>query len=655
MKQNYILSVVMAACAMTASAEQMYLHRNSVPSDQIAPKAVAADNNEVRWGYPQGQKLINYGMSGMPETIGLAMRVDGDKLVGSKLKGMSMVLPYIPNLTDIKVWVSTQLPAVFGDGGDILTYSPSTENLVSEDFSDVYFEEPIDITGGPLYLGYYFTQTAITEYNDSHPLWAYDVVNCVEGGFFMQSSVTFGWMWYDLTAWNYGHAAIDAILDVENIDASVSLNASELGTQVVLKGEEASFTKSISNPGTVIKSLEIVTDVDGVTETQTINFEKPLSRIRETADFTIDLGVIDEAKAIPVSYTIAKINGKDNAEQVGNYGEGELIALTQKMERKTVYETFTTIEAPTEVLGWASTPLLKQAAGDKMIAINSHFSTLDDVVEPFECLDYSDIAMRLTNGTLPYYFLDRKTAFNPYYGHDDADANYTYHFAADKVFDQINAQPSEAKIELVANWSDASQQSIDVTTLTTFGYNREESVYAISFVVKEDNVSYEGSKMQNALSPDYFDDYYYYYPENNLKFPDEDLADVINMGAEIEAPIYDDIVRAAWNADLGIEGSVASPIVADAAQEYTMTLDLANANILNKENVKVVALLINLNDGTIVNAAEVAPETITSIKSTVAQQKVMAVYGTDGKRRNGLQKGFNVVKFNDGTSALIAR
>lgn len=655
MKKIYILSAVMAACALTASAEQVSLKRNNAPLKAMAPQATLADANEVRWGYPQGQKLNNYALNYTPETIGMAMKVDGDKLIGAKLKGMSMVLPYIPNLTDIKVWVSTQLPAIFGDGGDILTYSPDPATLVSEDFSDVYFDEAIEITGGPLYLGYYFTQTALTEANDYWPLWAYDVVNCVEGGFYMQSSITFGWMWYDLTAWNYGHAAIDAILDVENIDASVSIMASELGTQVVLKGEEASFTKSITNPGSVIKSLDVTTEIDGQTNNQTITFEKPLSRIREAADFTIDLGVINEAKAIPVSYTIAKVNGKDNAEQVGNYGEGEVIALNQKMDRKTVYETFTTIEAATEVLGWASAPLLKEAAGDKMIAINAHFSTLEDAVEPFECLDYSDIAMRMTNGVLPFYYLDRKTAFNPYYGHDDADANGTYHFTADKVFDKINAQASEAEIELSAYWSDQNKQSIDVTTRTTFGYNRDESVYAISFVVKEDNVSYEGTVMQNALSPDYFDDYYWYYPENNKKFPDGDLDEVINMGAEIAEPVYDDIVRAAWDAEYGIEGSVASPIVADEAQEYSMTLDVENANILNKNNVKVVAMLINLNDGTIVNAAEVAPESATSISSAAQQQKVAAIYGADGKRHNKLQQGINVVKFSDGTSTLIAR
>lgn len=654
MKNFYVLSFAMAACAMTASAGQMPLQRSVAPVKMLSANA-ADDANEVRWGYPQGDRLINYGLNFTPETIGMAMRVDGDKLTGAKLKGVSMVLPYIPNLTDIKVWVGTYLPYVFGEGGDILTYSPDPATLVSEDFSNVYFDEAIEITGGPLYIGYYFTQTALTEANDGWPLWAYDVVDCVEGGFYMQSSETFGWMWYDLTAWNYGHVAMDAILDVENLDASVGINASELGTQVVLMGEEASFTKSVANPGTVIKSLDIVTDVDGDTQTQTITFEKPLSRIRETADFTIDLGVIGEAKVLPVSYTIAKINGKDNAEQVGNYGEGELIALTHMIDRKTVFETFTTIEAPTEVLGWASAPLLKEAVGDKMIAINAHFSTRDDVTEPFECLDYSDIAMRMTNGTLPYYFLDRKTAFNPYYGFESADANNTYHFAADKAFGTINQQPTEAGIELVANWSDASQQSIDVTAHTTFAYNREESVYAISFVVTEDNVSYEGSVMQNALSPDYFDDYYYYYPEYNLEFPDEDLADVINMGAEIYAPVYNDIVRAAWSAENGIEGSVASPIVADETQEYTMTLDLANAGILNKGNVKVVALLINLNDGVIVNAAEVAPETATSISNAQAKQRVVAIYGIDGKRRSSIQQGINIVKFGDGTSTMIAR
>ena len=653
MTKALFLSAV-ALCGMTASAQQLQRNASApVALAQMAPATVQNDAEEVRWGYPQAG-LINYGLNYQPETVGIAMKMDGSKLTGAKISGMSVVLPYIPNLSDIKVWVGTHLPWTFGDDGDVLTYAPDPSTLTGEQFSDIYFPEPVDITGSELYLGVYFTQNQLTEPNDYFPLWAYDLTRCVEGGFYMQSSVTFGWMWYDLTMWGYGHAAMDALLDVSGLNAPVALTAAEVGTHIVKLGDVATLDCQLKNPGSVIKNVDITLDVDGVMTTQTYTLSKPLSRINEIGTTTLTLDLGNEAKAVEVAYSIDKVNGIDNAEQVGNSGEGEFIAVSELAERKTVYESFTTIETEIEVLAWASAPLLKEAVGDKMIAINAHFSTRDDQAEPFECLDYSDVALAMTNGYLPYYILDRKTAFNPYYGHTDADAQGTYHFAADQVFNEVNAQASEASIELVATWADEECQSIQATAITTFGYSREESIYGICFVVKEDGVSYEGSTMENALSPEYNDGYY--EPRNDLKFPDADIQWAINLGAVIEAPVYDDVVRAAWGCQTGVENSVQSPIVCAEAQEFSMVLDLTQAEILNAQNVKVVALLINLNDGTLVNAAEVVPGVVTAIPAiSTNEQQMQQVYGIDGSRRNGLSRGLNVIRFSNGSSVKVIK
>ena len=165
-------------------------------------------------------------------------------------------------------------------------------------------------------------------------------------------------------------------------------------------------------------------------------------------------------------------------------------------------------------------------------------------------------------------------------------------------------------------------------------------------------MSYENSKQANALSADYEEDWgggYMYKPENNKLFPDDDLKAFTEGPAVIENPVNDYIVRAAWSPKTGIEESVKS-LVDGQEQTFTTTLNIEGKEVLNKENVKVVALLISLLDGSIVNAAEVSVnKKDTGISNTSANNQTEAVrYALDGRHLNAPAKGMNIVKMANG-------
>ena len=426
----------------------------------------------------------------------------------------------------------------------------------------------------------------------------------------------------------------------------------------VKTGEEVRFNMGMLNQAGFVKSIDYTFTQDGESVERHLDLESPLTRLLQVGQFEVQAATPEVAAMQPVSLSVDKVNGTDNAETVLNETEGAIIAVDKVGQRRSVYEAFTTISSPQEVLAMASLPLLRNAVGDKMIAINAHFTADDENPDPMNCEDYSDLAFSLTNGTLPAYYIDRLQQFNPYFGTTPMDGNGTYHFNADKTFNDVNSRACEVDFELTAQWADDSKTQLEATTQTTFYLNSEEPFYAIGFVLTEDDVCYEEVKQQNALSPDYFDDWNWSYPENNKLFPDDDLREYTTGPAEISAPVNQNVVRGAWEPVAGIDGSVEA-IESDKAQQFTTVLDIADKTVLDKNNLKLVALLINLYDGSIVNAAEVSlSDETTAVASLGANdsQKVSSRYSVSGQLLKAPHKGLNIVKLANGkTLKMIVR
>ena len=611
---------------------------------------LANESNTIYWGYPK-KPLNHFGMAYQPETISMAIQVPGALLEGCTIKGINIVLPATQDLKNAKVWISKELPADYATG-DILNKEIDFSTVTGKQPSDVLLDEPYTIGSENFYVGYTFTQSDTFTDGDSYfPLWVYDRAKELEGAFYMYTSMTFP-MWFPMKGYGYGNAAIDLLLDITNCTAKGNVSLTELGTNTAKVGENPTFTINMTNNAGFVTDLDYTVVQDGKKSTKHLTLDEPLTRLQQVAPLTLEFDAPTQTGVMEVSASVDKVNGKDNAETVTNETEGNLVVISKEGTRRSVLESFTTMSDEREVLAMASYPLLKNSLGDKLIIINSHFTTDEENPDPTANEDYDEIGFALTDGILPLYIVDRKREINPYYGITGADANGLYHFTSDQVVSATNSIPCEADLQLTANWTDETMTSISATTNTTFYLNSSEPLYNIGFVLIENNVSYENSKQANALSADYEEDWgggYMYKPENNKLFPDDDLKAFTEGPAVIENPVNDYIVRAAWSPKTGIEESVKS-LVDGQEQTFTTTLNIEGKEVLNKENVKVVALLISLLDGSIVNAAEVSVnKKDTGISNTSANNQTEAVrYALDGRHLNAPAKGMNIVKMANG-------
>ncbi|MDD7226623.1 MAG: hypothetical protein SPD44_05780, partial [Prevotella sp.] len=73
----------------------------------------------------------------------------------------------------------------------------------------------------------------------------------------------------------------------------------------------------------------------------------------------------------------------------------------------------------------------------------------------------------------------------------------------------------------------------------------------------------------------------------------------------------------------GIDGSIMAPIVKNVPQTYSTTLDLSEIDIRDKNNLHLVAMLVN-EAGTVVNAAEVSLGNTTAIDAIKESDKAIA-------------------------------
>ena len=154
-----------------------------------------------------------------------------------------------------------------------------------------------------------------------------------------------------------------------------------------------------------------------------------------------------------------------------------------------------------------------------------------------------------------------------------------------------------------------SDNNITIDTRTRSAVNIDNTQYQLAFVIIEDHVWEEG-----------------YYQKNGYSGGDvllngwEEKPSMVNEGIA-----FDHVARAIYDFD-GIEGSIPSNLV--AGEEYTGSYSFElPSTILNYNNVKVIAMIINAADGTIVNATQSGSITAIDAPQT-AQQPIC--HSTDG-------------------------
>ena len=144
-----------------------------------------------------------------------------------------------------------------------------------------------------------------------------------------------------------------------------------------------------------------------------------------------------------------------------------------------------------------------------------------------------------------------------------------------------------ATINASATYTHSDMNYVNVTTQTTFGFNKANAAYRIAYVVVEDNV---GPYMQRNS----------YSNNSNYSDPTNYMYGWYLKTSPVEV-MYNDVARGIYGSADGEEGSVPSVIVLGETYNYDYTFALPD-NIDNKNNIRIITLLLDSETGEIVNA-----------------------------------------------------
>ena len=299
--------------------------------------------------------------------------------------------------------------------------------------------------------------------------------------------------------------------------------------------------------------------------------------------------------------------------------------------RRSVVEEYTGTWCGNCPRGMVGLQRLTEDFGDRCIAIAVHTSTANN--EPMQISGYPDLQ---PGSGIPACSIDRGEKLDPYRGSSTA---YHYGIAAD--FAARLAEPTEAGLELTAQWNDDYQWDVRLTATTTFAIDSPTAPYRLTFVLLEDGLKGEGKDWAQV---NYFSTAAGY--DDSKTFLDDDLKWWRDAPYQVTGVEYNHVPVNTLGIKGGIQGSIQAPIVSYEPQTYSNTITTLNVKVIqDKSRLTAVAMLLNTETGRIVNAAKAAilPYGAAAVHDVAApQQQSDETFDLQGRRVARPQKGLYI-------------
>jgi len=503
----------------------------------------------------------------------------------------------------LKVWISKELPI----------NAVGTDYLQSVDVSklkggpnEIPLNTPYPINNEGIYVGY-----TIEMNNMAFPL--YNGGEWCENSFFVRSSEK-------ITTWSslnsFGKLAMMLLVDNAEIEKNIALPA-DFGTSCAVKGQSAQVPVTITNFGlNPLTSISYTITTEGVTSAEkTI----PVNSIAYNASspVNIEFPADEEPRKYEKALTITKVNGEDNP-LANRSATGSLITILEKPTVVPVVEEFTGTWCGWCPIGFDAMEHAHEIYGDNVILIAVHSD------DPMKIDGYNPIAKNINS--YPNSLINRDENMDP------TDANLQ-----NAINQQLQEKITLAGLQVSASWVNELKRAIKIETKTKFVYSDDNGNYGIAYIIVEDGMSGTGSSwaQANNLSnnPNYSSSFPFWYNSPSK---------VINVK-------YNHVAVACWSIEKGFNKSINSTIKAGETQTHNYNVSISsNTLIQNKENLKVIALLIDRSTGHIVNAAQTtiqdSPTGLNEEISVKDEKLTGDVYDLSGRKVNSqLQKGIYIV------------
>ena len=552
------------------------------------------------------------------------------ELAGKKIEEVSFVVNSPSNVTDLKVWASTKLPS-----------SASAATLFCQDVTasaDVKERISTQIEGNHVvptkgcYVGYSLKVTSIALSTGKNPVIVDQGPGCAGGCFIKTSTLITDWT--DLALDLDLNTSIAVTLTGENFNSNAAkFQSTSFSEKVALKGTNTSATVSIfNNSFQPISSFSYVLEDLSTNETfaeKTINLSGT-SVIKPYVGDYVQLPIpANTAGFHNYRFKLTKVNGVANEMTKDVTLTGNVLCLNKSEKRTVLEEEFTGTWCGWCPMGIVGMDRCMEQYPDDWIGIAIHG---DDYITSN---DFNPLLNKVSSG-FPSCFVDRAADIYPLY--------------VAQNMPKFLQNPSEAALRVNAYWNE-TQDSIIVISETTFSVDRDDAPYGVAYVLVGDDInSGSAGKQNNYLSGQSYSD-----------------ADLQEWAAKPEKVTmnYDHVGIAALSIMEGVEGSIQAPIVAGRTQKHTALFDITDGfrstrgveMIQDIDRLSVVAILINRNNGRVVNAAQTTiAEYVAGIENLQGEDtQILEHYTIDGKRTNGFVKGLNILKLSNGKVVKVLK
>lgn len=578
------------------------------------------------------------------ETYDVCIFVPSD-YAGRQITAVSFYLHQKAIVKDVIGWASASLPTS-SSATDCHANLEASKMLSYEDgINKVEFAMPYTIPEKGCYAGYSLTVTsAATDYG-KYPIML-DRNACTDGGMFLKTSRSL-LNWDNYYQGNYGNLVIRVTISGEFADNAVLPNGS-FADAYGAKNATADAAFTITNQGS--NPLEnfsyIVKSADGQSyEEQTFMLPEPLA-FESSMTVKVPVPTQSTTGRSRTSIYITKANGTENpnADKAIN---GTVVSLSRLATRRVLEEEFTGVTCGWCPRGITGMDECKKQLGDQWIGAALHLYAIGDPMypctystdSPYYSQSKSIIDVKSFFTGAPQCMLNRLEKPDPYYGDEN-------HKAPLGIIDEcrrVASVPPVVDLKVDAAWTDDNRNKIDVYTSSEFLLD-DNSIdrYSLAYYVIGDGIYGPSWKQSNYFSgyEGYEDDPY--------------LSEWVYKASYVTGIYFNHVALAGFGCKTGLSNSIKNPVHEGEVQTHHLTMDLSGnkfwnsypeIDFLDKNNVSVIAFILDKKTGEVVNAAQTAVSTTLpeAVESVTVPASSTLHYDLSGRRISPSSPGLHIV------------
>ena len=553
-----------------------------------------------------------------PQTYDVAILLQDDAIVGTHIDEIILNLRTVRGLSNLKVWLSSQLREENG---------VNVPDLISVDVEmpkrtgnvTVKLDRPYVIPEEGVYVGYSF-DVAEGATSQNMPVTIVDEVK--PNGFYIHSTACF-LKWLEISELVGGSACINVTLGGSKVKLNAVAPVTGEKTYVLTNTDIAVNVPFVNHGSEGIKSLDFDYTFNGTTTSQHVDLSTAVSGFfGQPYSYALTLPAVSERGTYDLTVTVTKVNGVDN-EDDATVATTPIFVLNTLPKHRALLEEYTGTWCGWCPRGFVALELLKEQYPDDFVCVSYHNS------DPMEITyDFPSVVEGF-----PSAWVDRGLEVDPYYGID-----YSSDFGVLDVLQMRSAQFGTAELAVEATLAE-DNSTVDVNASVTFPFTDDATDFSLEYILVEDGLTGEGSDWAQS-------NYYAGGGSGNMHGFE-------SMESPAPGLVFNDVVVMLSEMG-GIAESVPTSVIADVPVSHSYSFDLewaVNTNwdpiIQDYSQLYVVALLIDNATGIVANAVKVpvtsATVGIENVKTqTVAAQQIYDLMGR--KWSNGqMPKGLYIV------------